>query len=180
MSQEAIARRYARAVFELGRESQSETLAREIDSFAQLYQEQAELRAVLDNPLVHDDARDGILRDVGERLGLSDLALRSLRVLIQNRRTSALPALAEELNRLTDETQGIVRATVTSAGPLSSAYLDRLRGELERSTGKKVVVTHETDASLIGGVVTRVGDRVIDGSLRAKLSQFRDSVLPQT
>lgn len=180
MSQEAIARRYARALFELAQEGQNATLSREIDAFAALYADQAELRATLDNPLVGVQVRVAILAEIGEKLGAGDLTRRVMRVLVENRRIFALPAIAAELNRLTDEAQGVVRAGVTSAGPLSSMYLDRLRTELERSTGKKVVLTHETDASLIAGVVTRIGDRVIDGSLRAKLAQFRDSVLPQT
>lgn len=180
MSYEMVARRYARALFELAQEGQGATLAREIDAFAQLYTEQAELRAALENPLVSTPAREAIAKDIGERLGMGELAQKALRVLIENRRVAAVPAIAAELKRLTDEAQGIVRATVTSAGPLSSVYLDRLRTELERATRKKVVLTHQTDPALIAGVVTRVGDRVVDGSLRAKLAQFKDSVLPQT
>ena len=71
----------------------------------------------------------------------------------------------------------MVRAEVTSAGPLTEAYLGRLKSELEQATGKTVIVTQKQDKSLIGGVITRIGDQVIDGSVRARLDGFRESLL---
>ncbi len=71
----------------------------------------------------------------------------------------------------------MIRAEVTSAGPLTEAYLNRLKSELEKATGKTVVITQKQDKSLIGGVITRIGDQVIDGSVRARLDGFRESLL---
>jgi len=177
MSQETIARRYARALFELGKESGTlPQVVKDIASFAAVYAESEDLRNVLGNPLVKDGDREAILKEVATRLGVSDLGMRSLRLLLKNRRLVVLPELFAVLTRLYDDDAGVLRATVASAGPLSSAYLDRLRAQLEKSTGKKVVIKHEVDSTLIAGVVTRIGDKVIDGSVRAKLAGFRHAV----
>jgi F-type H+-transporting ATPase subunit delta len=178
MSYEGIARRYARAVFEIGKETGSlPALTREISDFAASYAASDELRDVLDNPLVPEEAREGLLGELGSRMGLSQTALSTLKLLGRRRRLPALPDIARQLARMVDEESEVVRATVTSAGPLSEAYLADLRTTLERSTGKKVVISHKEDPSLIGGVVTQIGDQVIDGSIRARLLSFRESLL---
>jgi F-type H+-transporting ATPase subunit delta len=115
--------------------------------------------------------------DIAGRLGVGEKAKNTLRLLVRKRRIAAVPEIARQLARLSDEDAGVLRAEVTSAGPLSEAYLGRLRAELEKATGRKVAVSHKQDPSLIGGVVTRIGDQVIDGSVRARLAGFRDSLL---
>jgi F-type H+-transporting ATPase subunit delta len=178
MSYDAIARRWARAVFEIGKETNSVArLEADVASFAETWAKNEELAAVLDNPLVPEASREAILGDIADRMGLSEAAKNTLRLLARKRRLAAVPDIARQLARLADEEQGIVRADVTSAGPLSDDYLGKLRAELEKATGKKVVVSHKQDKSLIGGVVTRLGDRVIDGSVRARLAGFRESLL---
>jgi F-type H+-transporting ATPase subunit delta len=178
MSYDTIARRWALAIFELGKDASA--LARlntDINAFADAYAGSPELKAVLDNPLVAHEAREAIIGEVAQRMALTDVAKSTLRLLARKRRLAALPAIARRLARLTDDDQGLVRAEVTSAGPLSEEYLGKLRGELEKATGKKVVVAHKLDKSLIGGVVTRLGDRVIDGSVKTRLATFRESLL---
>src|SRR5262249_20765386 len=100
-----------------------------------------------------------------------------LLLLLRKHRFTALPEIARALSRLVDDDANLVRAQVTSAAPLSEAYLGRLRAELEKATGKKVVIAHSQDPSLLGGAGTRLGDRLIDGSVRARLASFRDALL---
>jgi F-type H+-transporting ATPase subunit delta len=178
VSYEAIARRWARAIFDLGKEAGSlPAVSRDLSSFAETYAGSDELSAVLENPLVPEASREAIVVDVAGRLNLGDLAKSALRLLVRKRRIVAVPEIARQLSRFADEDAGVLRAEVTSAGPLTEAYLGRLRAELEKATGKKVSITHKQDASLLGGVVTRIGDQVIDGSVRARLASFRDSLL---
>ena len=178
MSDEAVARRYALAIFEIGKEEGSlGALSKELAAFAEAYTGSEELQNVLANPLVQQGAREEILTEIAGRLSLSGTALNTLRLISRRRRMGAVAVISRELQRLVDEEGKVVRAEVTSVGPLSPAYLERLRGELERATGKKVVITERHDPSLIAGVVTRIGDRMIDGSLRARLSTFRDSLM---
>jgi F-type H+-transporting ATPase subunit delta len=178
MSYDAIARRWARAIFEIGKETNSvQRLEADVSSFAQTYAESAELSAVLDNPLVPETSREAILVEIAGRMNVSDIAKNTLRLLARKRRLAALPDIARQLARLVDEDQNVLRAEVTSAGPLAADYLDKLAAELSKATGRKVVVSHKQDKSLIGGVVTKIGDRVIDGSVRARLDGFRESLL---
>jgi F-type H+-transporting ATPase subunit delta len=178
MSYDAIARRWATAIFEIGKEAGA--LARvegDVSAFAKLYADSEELAAVIGNPLVPEASREAIITDIAAKMGVSDVAQRTLRLLARKRRLAALPDIARQLARLVDDDQNVLRAEVTSAGPLAADYLDKLAGELAKATGKKVVVSHKQDKALIGGVVTKIGDRVIDGSVRARLDGFRESLL---
>lgn len=178
MSYEAIARRWARAIFELGKETKTVArLSEDIGSFAALYSGNAELSAVLDNPLVPEAAREGVIVEIATKMGLSDTAKSTLRLLSRKRRVAALPLIARQLARLSDEEQNVLRAEVTTAAAVGDDYLGKLRAELEKATGKKVSISHKIDKSLIGGVVTRIGDRVIDGSVKTRLTSFRESLL---
>ncbi|MFO0588907.1 MAG: F0F1 ATP synthase subunit delta [Polyangiaceae bacterium] len=178
MSYEAIARRYAQAVFELGKESgQLVQLSKQMTSLAEVFEGSAELRTVLMNPLVSQQSAEAILVEIGQKLGVSETAVRTLRVLAQNRRLAALPEIARALSRLVDADQKTLRATVTSAGALSDGYLTKLKGELEKATGQKIEIAVNKDPSLIAGVVVQIGDKVIDGSARAKLRLFREGLV---
>lgn len=180
MSHETVARRYARAVFEIGKEERSlQDLSKSMAAFADMFTESDLLRQVLMDPLVPEAARENILSDVGDKIGAARSALSAVRLLVKNRRLSALPEIARQLAQMVDEDTRMVRATVTSAAPLAAAYVSRLRAELEKATGGQVVLTTKEDPSLISGVVVQIGDRVIDGSVRAKLQGFRDTLLQQ-
>jgi len=178
MSYEAVARRWARAIFDLGKDAgKVADVYRDISSFAELYTGSEELAQVLDNPLVPAPAREAIVREFSDKMDLSGLAGSTLRLLVQKNRMVAVPEIARQLSRLADEEANVMRAEVVSAGPLTESYLSKLQAELEKATGKKVRIDHKQDKSLIAGVVTRLGDQVIDGSLRARLAHFKDALL---
>jgi F-type H+-transporting ATPase subunit delta len=168
-----VAERYARAIFELALESGDATaLAKKFDAFAAVYLKAPELRNALENPQVQSAERDAILRAVAGRLGFGTLELNALRYIARRRRLRAVPEIAEGLGRLADERSGIVRATVTAAAPLPEAFYERLKRELESITGKSVSLERQEDKSLIAGVITRIGGRTLDGSLRGRLEQI--------
>jgi F-type H+-transporting ATPase subunit delta len=170
MSYAAIAERYARAIFDIGVETgQLAQLSEQIRKIADVYAGSEELRGVLDNPVIGEHHREGLLKDLSARLGLSDSARNAVRLLAARRRLRALPDVARYLRKMADEKEGILRATVTSAKPLSEAYYRQITGELEKATRCRIVLTKEQDPSLIAGVVTRIGDNTIDGSVRGQL-----------
>lgn len=167
------AERYARAIFELGLETGDVTaLAKKFEAFAGVYTNTPELRNVLENPQVQTSERDAILRGVADRLGFGTLELNAVRYIARRRRLRALPEIAEGLGRLADERSGIVRATVTAAAALPEAFYERLQRELEAITGKTVSLERREDKSLIAGVITRIGSRTLDGSVRGRLEQL--------
>lgn len=176
MSFDAVGRRYARALFELGKEEGSLSgLSTTFASMAEAYQGSAELREVLDNPLVPEEKREAILIELAEKIGAGETAKRALRLIARHRRLRALPDIARHLARVVDDDAKIVRAQVISAAPLSEAYLARLKAEIEKATGNKVTVETSVDPSLIAGVITKIGDRVVDGSALTRLRSLRSS-----
>ncbi|HEV8549301.1 MAG TPA: F0F1 ATP synthase subunit delta [Polyangiaceae bacterium] len=176
--QATIAERYARAIFELGVESGTlAALVDQVRSFAAAYEESADLRGVLENPLVPNEQRDKILREIASRLDFGPSALNTVRYLARRRRLAVLPDIARRLDSLSDEKQGVVRATVTSATPLAESFYQRLAEQLATLVGKKVVLDRHQDPSLIAGVVTRIGDNTIDGSVRGRLENLERKLL---
>jgi F-type H+-transporting ATPase subunit delta len=178
MSYEQIGERYARAVYEIGVETkQLAPLSDQIKRIAGAYAGSHDLQTVLENPLVADDERDRLLKALSTRLGVGPLALNSVRLLARRRRLPALPEIAKKLAHLTDERSGVVRATVTTAKVMPETYFVKLKAELEKSLGKRVVLERKQDPSLIAGVVTRIGDNTIDGSLKGRLHDLQQKML---
>lgn len=168
-----VADRYARAIFEVGEEaSKLATVAEHVNELAQTYARSPELRATLNDP-AHDDAtRTRVLAAVASRVGACPEAVNALRVLMARGRLDELPAIAAKLMQLADEKVGVLRASVRSAQPLNDAHVGQLQSELEKVTGRRVVLERATDPSLISGLVLRIGSQVIDGSLRGRLEEF--------
>jgi F-type H+-transporting ATPase subunit delta len=174
----AAAERYARAIFELGSESgQLERLSQEIAEFSASFVDVPMLRRALENPVLEERQREAVIRQFARQAQLSPLTVNALLVLLRRRRLGELPANARRLRSLSDEKNGVVRAKVTSAGSLSETYFKQLQEGLERSLGRRVIVEHEEDPSLIGGIVTRVGDNTFDGSIAGRLEELERRLL---
>ncbi len=174
----AIADRYARAIFELGVEAnQLSQISLQIRNVADAYAGSRELRVVLDNPLVEESKRDSILQEVARRLGLGQLAVNAIRLLASRHKLRVLPDIAKRLSQFVDEKEGILRATVTTAQPLGEDYFRKLQQQLETATKKKIVLERKEDPSLIAGVVTRIGDNTIDGSIKGRLREMERQLL---
>jgi F-type H+-transporting ATPase subunit delta len=173
MSESVVAERYARAIFELGLESgQLAMLTDQLRTLANTYRDSPELKRVFTDPRVTEDQAHKVIDAIARRLALNPLAKNALLVLVQRRRIQALPDIVRRLVSLTDERTGVLRASVTSAAPLTDAQAQKLSEELERLTGKRIVLERLTDASLIAGLVTKIGDHVIDGSLRGRFEEL--------
>jgi len=174
-----VARRYARALLEIGNETSTlSTLVTEVTSLAGAYEESEELQRALDNPLVTHEAKKAILGEIADRSGVSAVAKHTLLLLGDRRRLHALPAIAQLLREMSDAKQGILRAEVTTAVRLSDAYYAKLQQQLEKMTGQRVAIDKREDPSILAGVIARIGDRVYDGSLRSRMTELGQSLLP--
>jgi len=181
MSGAPVADRYARAIFELGVETdQVGPITEQLRRFAQVYSGSAELRAVLDNPIIEQEKRDAVLADVAARLGLMGNALNLVRLLASRKKLRIVPDVARRLDRLGDEKAGVVRATVTSARAMADSFYQQLISELEAATSRKIVLERREDPSLIAGFVTRIGDNTIDGSVRGRLTEIERQLIDQS
>jgi F-type H+-transporting ATPase subunit delta len=181
MSHAPIADRYARAIFELGVETgQLAPITEQVRRFAQTYSASAELRAVLDNPVIEEEKRNAVLADVSARLGLMGNALNLIKLLASRKKLRVVADIARRLDRFTDEQAGVVRATVTSAKPMPDSFYQKLVAELEAATARKIVLERREDPSLIAGFVTRIGDNTIDGSVRGRLNEIERQLVGQS
>jgi F-type H+-transporting ATPase subunit delta len=181
MSGAPVADRYARAIFELGVETgQLAPITEQLRRFAQVYVGSAELRAVLDNPIIEQEKRDGVLADVAARVGLTGNALNLVKLLASRKKLRVITDVARRLDRLGDEQAGVVRATVTSARAMPDHFYQQLVSELEAATSREIVLERREDPTLIAGFVTRIGDNTIDGSVRGRLTEIERQLIGQS
>jgi F-type H+-transporting ATPase subunit delta len=173
-----VARRYAKAMVEIGIESGSlDSLVRELGDLAAAYKSSPEFQDALENPLVAIQAKHAVVAEVAGRVAAGPMTKNLVRMLTDRRRMSALPRIAELVNEMSDARKGVVHAEVVSAVELSEGFYARLQRELEQMTGQKIVLDRRIDPSVVGGVAARIGDMVIDGSLRASLHEMRSTLL---
>jgi F-type H+-transporting ATPase subunit delta len=174
-----VARRYANALIELGTElGQLDALVEEISAAAESYESSPELQSALENPLFPYATKKNILADLAAGIGLGQSAKNALFLLNDRRRMRALPGIARLLREMNDKRKGLVRAEVVTAAPLSDAYYARLQQQLEKMTGRKIVLDKRQDPTILAGVITRIGDTVYDGSLRSRLHEIKHALLP--
>ena len=174
----SIARRYARALFAIGVDQRNfEALGSELEALAGLWNQAAEVRQSLSNPIFKLSQKRAIMQGLLPRVAptreVQSLALLQL----ERGRIAALPAIARAYQEMCDEKLGRARATVTSARPLDVATQAEIQRVLEQRTGRSVVMTAEVDPTLIGGIVAQVAGLVLDGSLSARLHSLRSKIL---
>lgn len=175
----SAARRYAEAAFQLAsRDDAHDAWSKDLATAVELIGDPRVAR-IVSNPSVplHDrSATIGRLLD-GR---VSPLVANLVRLLDQRGRLALLPAIAAEYTRLLDAVRGVVAATVTSAAPLDDREVGAIRTQLEATTGRTVKLATAVDPTLIGGVTVRVGDRMIDASVRGRLERLRDQLVAGT
>ena len=172
----SAARRYAEAAFEVAqRDDALDAWLKDLDTAAAIVADERVGHA-LANPSIPLERRIATAQATfGKILGPKVLNLITL--MLRRGWIEQLPRVAAEFRRLDDQRRGINRATATSALPLTTDEVTALTQQLERSTGGQVELDTEVDASLLGGLVVRLGDRLIDGSVRSRLERLRNQLV---
>lgn len=178
MANEPVARRYAQALFDLGREGdQLDEFGRALGEASELFEGSDELRRLLLNPALKLEERRAVLSAIADRAKWPKLFRNFAMLLLDKDRLRYVSDMDRAFQVLLDDHQGRARAKVTSAVELSDGQLEKLKDRLRAVTGKDVVVTTEVDEELIGGVVARVGSTIYDGSVRTHLQRMREAIL---
>jgi len=173
-----LAKRYAKAIFSLGKEQgKVETYAETLNGIAGLYDDpELEVEDALTNPLYPLEARQKVMAKVAEASD-ADLVMTSfLNLLIEKKRVDVLPEIASAVQEMVDREENISHGSVTSAIELDSALLEKIQATLQNITGNKVILETQVDPSIIGGIVAKVGDLVLDGSIRTQLNGLKESI----
>ena len=176
MSNSRLSKRYARALFNLGGEDGSfGRYGQELEEFTNLCKENTELMKAISNPIFATEDRKKVLQSVLKKSGFSDLVKNFLNLLLDKNRIGAIEAITEHFAKLTDEASNIFHAEIITAKPLHDKDLDKLLNSLVKLTSKEIKPEVKEDHDLIGGIVVKIGDLVLDGSVKAQLEGLKES-----
>lgn len=170
-----VAGRYASALYDLASERGStEEVATQLRSFAALIDESKDLERLVKSPVFSAEEQVKALDAILAKAEITGVAANFVKLVASKRRLFVLPAIIAEYQRLYDTAKGVVRADVTVAAPLASQHESALREALAGVTGgKEVDLAVKVDPSIIGGVVVKIGSRMLDASLKTKLNSIR-------
>jgi F-type H+-transporting ATPase subunit delta len=170
----AIANRYARALVDVSfNAGQQETVGRELVQFEELLKREQALFLFYTNPAITVPRKKAATREILQKLGYSSLTSNFIFVLLDNHRLSYFSEIRRAFEQVANERLGVVEAQVTTATKIDSQIRPQLESRLAQMTGKKVLLKFEVDRELIGGVITRIGDTIYDGSVRQQLSLIK-------
>lgn len=172
-----IAGRYATAVFELAREAKGLTaLEKDVEALDGALAASADLRTVISSPVYTRDDQGRAIAAIAAKMGLSQVLTGTLGLMAQNRRLFVLPQLLSALRDMIAAEKGEVTAEVWSAQPLTAAQSKDLAASLKKTVGKTVKLKAAVDDSLIGGLIVKVGSKMIDTSIRSKLASLQNAM----
>lgn len=172
-----VARRYAAALFSAARKlGKADAVQRDLSMLADLWKLTPALRRTMESPLVPGERKHTLLNDLFAR-DINPLTMSFLRLLVEKRREEILLRVEEEVRRLSDEANNLLRVQATVAVSIDDAQRNALIDSLERRTGKRVILSMHVEPAILGGVVVRMQDTVIDGSVRGALESLREQML---
>jgi F-type H+-transporting ATPase subunit delta len=168
-----VAGRYALALFELARDRDAlDAVAADLDAFKTMLGESADLRRLIRSPVISREDQGKALAALAERAGFGELTKKFLGVVAEHRRLFGLPEVIVAHRAMLAEHKGEVAAELVSAVPLQEEQVATLAKQLSTAVGKQVMLAARVDPGLLGGLVVRVGSRMLDASLRTKLRQL--------
>ena len=178
MLKDIIAKRYAKALLSLSSKSgDADAVKKDLAQVAEVYRTSKGLQSVFMNPVFSLKDKIKVMNGLAKELGGNPLTLRFLDLLARKRRFRYIREVSAAYSDLLDLAQGRVKASVASAAPLSDAEVGMLKAKISGMVGKDVELTMEVDPSLIGGVRTRIGSTVYDGSLSNQVRLVRAALL---
>lgn len=172
-----VAERYASSLFELALETKTiDQVGDELAGFEELLSESADLKRLITSPVFSADEQFKAIAALADKAKLSDMTGNFLRVVAQNRRLFALPAIIAGYREFVARHKGEITADVSAAHELNATQTKELQAALKSVTGKNVAINLSVDPSLLGGLIVKIGSRQIDTSLRTKLSTLKLSL----
>jgi len=178
MLNKKIARRYAQALIEIGKENNRvEEFKAELENFSDLLKKFPEFQNALLSPLYSAEDLKKTILGVAEKINLSETIKNFLCLLVDKRRIQYFSAILELYEDLTYQISGYVKARVITARPLSTGDFESIKKSLEDITQKKVLLNSVVEPQIIGGVIAEVGDKIFDGSIRNQLQRMGETLI---
>ena len=172
-----VSGRYATALFELAKDEKSvDAILADLNQFDTLLSDSADLKRLVRSPVFSAEVQMKALDAVMDKAGISGTSAKFLRVLTANRRLFAVQDVIRAFRALVANFKGEATAEVTVAEQLNDKNLDALKAALKTVTGKDVALNVKVDPSIIGGLVVKLGSRMVDSSLRTKLNSIKHAM----
>jgi F-type H+-transporting ATPase subunit delta len=172
-----ISRRYAKALLSIGQEDgQYEVYGQNLQEFADFCSTNGEFFQVISNQIFSIEDRKRLLEVGLDKSTFSDVVKNFLRILLEKNRIGAIEDITDYYSKLTDDISNITRADIITARPLKQDALGKLEKALTGLTSKEVKIAVKEDKSLIGGVIAKIGDLVLDGSVKAQVQGLKESL----
>ena len=172
-----IAARYAKAVFDLAKDGKSlKALEGDIAQLEALLSDSKDFRTLIDSPLYGREEQAAAMAAIAKKIKLSPTMANTTQLMAQKRRLFVLPALVSTLRNMIAEERGEVTAEVTSAKALTKAQSDKLAKTLKAQVGADVSIKTTVDESIIGGLIVKVGSKMIDTSIASKLNALQNTM----
>jgi F-type H+-transporting ATPase subunit delta len=178
MSVETVARRYAAALADVvTKTNEIDSVKTELKTWEQIINSNADLQTAFRNPAISHADKEKVLDNLISKTQPTKTTANFLRVLLRNDRLTEIKEINERFAGVLEERGGVVSAEIISARPLSENEKAEMRTNLEKLTGKRINLNFATDESLIGGVVTRLGSTVYDGSVKTQLEELKQQMI---
>ena len=172
-----IAQRYATAIFDIAKEDKTiKAIEADVATLETAIRESDDLRTLLNSPLYSREEQGAAIKAVAEKMELSATTANVLGLLASKRRLFVLPQLVRVLQERLAEERGEVTAEVTTAKALTKAQSDKLAKTLKAQVGKSVTIKETVDESIIGGLIVKVGSKMIDTSIASKLNALQNTM----
>ena len=177
MKDDIVARRYARALYDLGNEEGlTDVLLKDLEAMVQVMASSDEFRSIMESPLHDIVLKRRILAGIADSQEMHPYSKSFFGILLEKDRFAAVESILEALRQIIDEASGRVRATVTSASELDRSQVERISQALKKVIEKDVDIDVVVDPSLIGGVIAEVEGMVYDGSIRTQIARIKQSL----
>lgn len=174
---QGIAGRYASAVFELAKEGNNlKAMESDVDALDSALKDSADFRDLINSPIYGRDEQAASIASIAKKMALSPIMANLLGLMADKRRLFVLPAIVTTLRDMIADERGEVTAEVTTATALTKAQSDKLAKTLTAQVGKSVSIKETVDAGIIGGLIVKVGSRMIDTSIRSKLNALQNNM----
>ena len=175
MINNTLARRYAKALVQIGTEGGLiDRFRDELTAIGRVFSANADLKAVFSNPAFTAEQKKEIMKDIIAKVQCSELVGNFLLLLVDKNRVAFLDQIVHTYETLADEQSGIIRPVIRTAFALDAGQVASIQSALEKKSGKKVIPQVTVDQSLLGGVVTQIGDTAFDSSVKTQLKRIQD------
>lgn len=177
MTSTVVARRYAKALFAVAQEDgKFDEYCQVLNAMGELVSQYPQVKDALVNPLYPLDVKAKVMEELIKAMAAPQIMANFFKLLVTKRRAGIIPEIVKKFQGMVDAHENISRGIVVTATEIQDSLMGRIQETLEKITGTKVVLEKKVDPSILGGMIAKVGDMVVDGSIKTQLMGLKDTI----